>query len=97
MGTLHPSRWTRRRLGSGGLLSLFPCSQEPGRETWPQQKQWMCLRVQPRETNVEASLSIYLATRQTKWCMSQPQKGRSHHGWGGDGRRGDARGYGNLL
>jgi hypothetical protein len=28
---LHPSKWTRRRRGFGGLLSLFPCSQEPGR------------------------------------------------------------------
>jgi len=44
-----------------------------------QQKEWMCLCVGSRETNVEMSLSIYLAVRQVKGCMSQPQKGRGHH------------------
>ena len=47
---------------------------------WMQQKEWMCLCVGLIETNVETSLSIYLAARQAKGRMSQPQKGRRHHG-----------------
>jgi len=71
---------------------------------WMQQKEWMCLCVGLRETNVEMSLSIYVVVRQAKGRMSQPQKGRRHHGRGGEetdatggeetpqkGRRGDRR------
>ena len=51
---------------------------------WMQQKEWMCLCVGSIEMNVEMSLSIYLTARQAKGSMSQPQKGRRHHGRGGE-------------
>ena len=38
---------------------------------WMQQE-WMCLCIGTRETNVEMSISIYLAARQAKGHMSQP-------------------------
>ena len=44
----------------------------------------MCLCVGSRETNAEMSLSIYVVVRQAKGRMSQPHKGRRHHGRGGE-------------